>query len=63
MATPAAVERRDADDWIYREVEDFCESGREDRIVTVRARGELAGPLPGRLDQRFPNMEKNIGGL
>lgn len=58
VASPNAVQRGSAgNDWIVREVNDFLAHSAPDRLIAVRGVGDLVGPLPAGLDQRFPLIE------
>lgn len=59
VATPDATKRADdAEDWIRREVCDFCnDSVRAKNVIVVRGLGEFNAPLPADLKERFPNIE------
>ncbi len=58
VATPAAVRRSGgAEDWIAREIDDFCSGPNGANVMAVRAAGGDGDPLPGDLASRFPNLE------
>lgn len=57
IATPDAVRRAQGEDWIEREVEDFCGGPHAANVLAVRGAGEFDGPLPADLAGRFPHIE------
>lgn len=57
LATPDAISRSDADDWIQREIQDFRAHRGAENILVVRAAGELFEKLPGDLDVTAPNIQ------
>ena len=58
LASPDAVTREDkGSDWMWREIEVFQGGPSSGNILVVRVAGELDGPLPAGLAERFPNME------
>lgn len=58
VATPGAVQRANGvNDWIAREITDFAVGPNGRNIIAVRGAGDFAGPLPGNLAIRFPNIE------
>ncbi|WP_223414320.1 MULTISPECIES: toll/interleukin-1 receptor domain-containing protein [unclassified Pseudomonas] len=57
LATPDAISRPGADDWIQREIQDFRAHRGAENILVVRAAGELFETLPGDLDVTAPNIQ------
>ncbi|UPJ68596.1 hypothetical protein [Bradyrhizobium sp. 191] len=58
VATPDAAPREQAtNDWMRREIEAFEAGPNRGNIILVRAAGAFAGPLPGDLAVRYPNIE------
>lgn len=59
LATPDAMTPRAdaATDWMQREIEAFSSLPQHEHVIAVRAAGSFEGPLPGGLDQRYPQIE------
>ena len=57
LATPDAILRRDGDDWIQREIQDFRAHRGSENILVVRAAGDFLAQLPGDLDVTTPNIQ------
>lgn len=58
VATPDAAARDPrTNDWMRREIEAFESGPNRGNIILVRAAGAFAGPLPGDLAERYPNIE------
>ena len=58
VATPDAVVRDNASqDWIKREIDEFCATSNASNLLLVRGAGAFDGPLPGDLSKRFANIE------
>ena len=59
LATPDAAESsgRVKDDWMVREITDFCAGPNAQNLIVVRAAGEFDGPLPANLDVLYPNAQ------
>lgn len=58
VATPDAAARDPrTNDWMRREIGAFESGPHRGNIILVRAAGSFAGPLPGDLADRYPNIE------
>lgn len=58
VATPDAAPRDPGtNDWMRREIAAFEAGPHQGNIILVRAAGRFAGPLPGDLADRYPNIE------
>lgn len=58
IATPdAALRDNGGNDWIRREIDEFCSGDNGSNLLLVRGAGPFDGPLPGDLSDRFRNME------
>jgi hypothetical protein len=57
LATPDAVLRPSADDWIQREISDFRAHRGAENILVVRAAGDFLAELPGDLSTTAPNIQ------
>lgn len=57
LATPDAVLRPGADDWIQREINDFRLHRGAENILVVRAAGDFLAELPGDLNATAPNIQ------
>lgn len=57
LATPDAVKRPGAEDWIQREINDFRTHRGAENILVVRAAGDFLATLPGDLNVSAPNIQ------
>jgi tetratricopeptide (TPR) repeat protein len=57
VATPNAQLRTKGEDWIHREIADFCAGPNGKNVFVARGKGTFNDPLPSDLSDRFPNIE------